>query len=106
MSVLKRKAAEIRTLTEDEVKESIAELKKEQFNLRFQQATGQLENTARVKLVRRGIARYETVLREKRKANKYGSFLPEPVPPKKRNEPSRREEDNDEEKPREQNRVR
>ena len=51
--------------TKDELKAKLVDLKKEQFNLRFQKATGQLENTARVRQVRRDIARIQTVLRAK-----------------------------------------
>jgi large subunit ribosomal protein L29 len=47
------------------LKEDLASLKKEQFNLRFQQATGQLEKSSRIRQVRRAIARVQTVLREK-----------------------------------------
>ncbi len=54
--------------TEDELKDSLLALKKEKFNLRFQQASGQLENTARVRQVRRDIARIKTVLRTKQPA--------------------------------------
>ena len=60
------KIAEIRTKTADELSDELAKLKKEQFNLRFQKATGQLENTARVRQVRRDIARIETVITAKR----------------------------------------
>jgi large subunit ribosomal protein L29 len=56
------KASELRTRTGDELREQLLELKKEQFNLRFQKATGQLENTARVREVRRDIARIKTIL--------------------------------------------
>ena len=56
------KASELRTRTADELRDQLAQLKKEQFNLRFQKATGQLENTARVRQVRRDIARIKTVL--------------------------------------------
>ena len=56
------KAAELRTRTEDPLREQLLQLKKEQFNLRFQKATGQLENTARVREVRRDIARIKTLL--------------------------------------------
>ena len=59
-------AKDIRTKTIDELTDELAQLKKEQFNLRFQKATGQLENTARVRLVRRDIARLQTVIGEKR----------------------------------------
>ncbi len=60
------KAADIRLMTDDQVSDEIERLKKEQFNLRFQRATGQLENTARVRQVRRDIARLTTVTAEKR----------------------------------------
>jgi large subunit ribosomal protein L29 len=56
------KAADVRAKSSDELKDELLALKKEQFNLRFQQATGQLENTARQRLVRRDIARIKTVL--------------------------------------------
>mgnify|MGYP000031464804 FL=1 len=62
------KASEVWTKTEDELKGELANLKKEQFNLRFQQATGQLENTSRVRQVRRDIARIHTVLAGKARA--------------------------------------
>ena len=56
------KAAEVRGKSDDELRTDLANLKKEALNLRFQQASGQLENTARRKLVRRDIARILTVL--------------------------------------------
>ncbi len=56
-------ATELRTKSADELKETLFALKKEQFNLRFQKASGQLENTARVRQVRRTIARVKTLLR-------------------------------------------
>ena len=56
------KAGDLRARTEDQLREQLLQLKKEQFNLRFQKATGQLENTARVREVRRDIARIKTVL--------------------------------------------
>lgn len=59
------KAADVRGKSEDQLKEELGALKKEQFNLRFQQATNQLEKTSRVREVRRGIARIRTILREK-----------------------------------------
>ncbi len=58
-------AQELRDKTPDQLREELASLKKESFNLRFQQATGQLENTARVREVRRETARVKTVLNEK-----------------------------------------
>jgi large subunit ribosomal protein L29 len=60
------KAADIRLMTDDQVKDEIDRLSKEAFNLRFQRATGQLENTARVRQVRRDIARLTTIASEKR----------------------------------------
>ena len=60
------KANDVRAMTPDQLEEELAKLKKEQFNLRFQKATGQLENTSRVRVVRRDIARIQTVLRAKR----------------------------------------
>ena len=56
---------DVRRLTADQLAESLLNLKKEQFNLRFQAATGQLEKTHRVEEVRRDIARIKTVLRAK-----------------------------------------
>jgi len=58
-------ANELRDKTPDQLKEQLAELKKESFNLRFQQATGALENTARVRQVRRDAAKVKTILNEK-----------------------------------------
>ena len=60
------KPEEIKGLTDDQIVDEIAKLKKEQFNLRFQKATGQLENTARVRHVRRDIARLKTIAAQKR----------------------------------------
>ena len=60
------KAEEIRQLTADQLDDQLVKLKKEQFNLRFQRASGQLENTSRVREVRRDIARLKTVQVQKR----------------------------------------
>jgi large subunit ribosomal protein L29 len=60
------KPADIRTMTIDQIDDEVLKLKKEQFNLRFQRATGQLENTARVREVRRDIARLKTIAQHKR----------------------------------------
>ncbi|MGA7431335.1 MAG: 50S ribosomal protein L29 [Xanthobacteraceae bacterium] len=60
------KAADIRAMTIDQIDDEVLKLKKEQFNLRFQRATGQLENTSRVREVRRDIARLKTVAKNKR----------------------------------------
>ncbi len=59
------KAEDARAKTADELTDLLMQLKKEQFNLRFQQASGQLENTARVRQVRRDIARIKTIRRER-----------------------------------------
>ena len=59
------KAQELRDLTPEELLKKKKDLKEEMFNLRFQHSTGQLDNTARLKLVKREIAKLETVLREK-----------------------------------------
>ncbi len=59
------KGADRRTQSVDELNDNLFDLKKEAFNLRFQRASGQLENTARVRQVRRDIARIKTILREK-----------------------------------------
>ncbi len=56
------KASDLRAQTKDQLNDQLVQLKKEQFNLRFQKATGQLESTARVRQVRRDIARILTVL--------------------------------------------
>jgi len=62
------KIAEARAMDAEKIDEEVVKLKKEQFNLRFQRATGQLENTARVRQVRRDIARLKTVAQQKRAA--------------------------------------
>ena len=58
-------AQELKAKTPDQLRDSLVALKKEAFNLRFQQATGQLENTARMRAVRREVARIQTVLTQK-----------------------------------------
>ncbi len=63
------KAADIRAMTVDQIDDEVLKLKKEQFNLRFQRATGQLENTSRVREVRRDIARLKTVAKNKRQGS-------------------------------------
>ena len=73
------KAADVRQMTPDQLDDKLAELKKEQFNLRFQRSTGQLENTSRVRIVRRDIARIETIAAQKRAGA--------PMPAKKAEEP-------------------
>jgi large subunit ribosomal protein L29 len=68
------KAADFRAMTVDQIDDEVLKLKKEQFNLRFQRATGQLENTARVRVIRRDIARLKTIGAQKR------AGAPEPAP--------------------------
>ncbi len=60
------KAQDVRAMTLDQLDDEVLKLKKEQFNLRFQRATGQLENTSRVRLIRRDIARMKTIAGQKR----------------------------------------
>jgi large subunit ribosomal protein L29 len=62
------KMSDVRPLTDDQLKDEIAKLKKEQFNLRFQKASGQLEKTARVRKVRRDLARLRTAETARRAA--------------------------------------
>ncbi len=59
------KAGQVHEMTIDQLSDELVKLKKEQFNLRFQAASGQLENTARVRQIRRDIARIQTVARER-----------------------------------------
>ena len=63
-------AVDVRAMTDSELADKLVSLKKEQFNLRFQAATGQLEQTAVIRLVRRDIARIKTVMTEKKSAAK------------------------------------
>jgi len=64
------KASELRVLTIEELANKEKELKNELFNLKFQDATGQIENPIRIRIVRRDIARIQTILNEKNKENK------------------------------------
>ena len=64
------KAGDARAMTPDQLSDELMKLKKEKFNLRFQRATGQLENTGRVREVRRDIARVKTIAAQKRAADK------------------------------------
>jgi large subunit ribosomal protein L29 len=63
-----QRLSDLKVMSEDQLGEEVLKLKKEQFNLRFQRATGQLENTSRVKIVRRDIARAKTIAAQKRDA--------------------------------------
>ena len=67
MAKQKNSIDDFRGRSQDELADQLSKLKKEQFNLRFQRANGQLENTGRVRVVRRNIARIETVLTEQRR---------------------------------------
>jgi large subunit ribosomal protein L29 len=60
----KQRFSDLRTMTQDQLQDELVTLKKEQFNLRFQRATGQLENTSRVREVRKDIARVRTLQRQ------------------------------------------
>jgi large subunit ribosomal protein L29 len=62
------KPADIRAMTVDQIDDEVVKLKKAQFNMRFQRATGQLENTAQVRQTRRDIARLKTIATQKRAA--------------------------------------
>ena len=64
----KNRLSDLKTMSDDQREQEILNLKKEQFNLRFQRATGQLENTSRVRVVRRDIARIKTLAAHKRAA--------------------------------------
>ncbi len=66
------KGQDLRGMTPDQLDEQVVKLKKEQFNLRFQRATGQLENTSRVREVRRDIARIKTVQVQRRRGEAQG----------------------------------
>ena len=63
----KQRYADLKVMTDDQLNDEVLKLKKEQFNLRFQRATGQLENTSRVRVVRRDIARAKTIAAQKRR---------------------------------------
>ncbi len=65
-----QRLSDLKVMTQDQLEDEVLKMKKEQFNLRFQRATGQLENPARVRIVRRDIARVKTIATQKRNANK------------------------------------
>ena len=66
----KARVADLRVMTDDQLEDEALKLKKEQFNLRFQRASGQLQDTARVRVVRRDLARVKTIAAQKRAAKK------------------------------------
>ena len=72
------KTADVRVMTADQLDDEVLKLKKEQFNLRFQRATGQLENTSRVRVIRRDIARIKTIAQEKREGKPAPARAAEP----------------------------
>ena len=66
----KQRLSDLRALSEDQLSDELLKLKKEQFNLRFQRATGQLENSSRVRVVRRDVARVKTLAAQARSKQK------------------------------------
>ena len=68
----KQRVTDLRVMSDDQLNDEVLRMKKEQFNLRFQRATGQLENTSRVREVRRDIARAKTIASQKRASTKKG----------------------------------
>jgi large subunit ribosomal protein L29 len=66
----KARITDLRVMTDDQLDDEALKLKKEQFNLRFQRASGQLQDTARVRVVRRDLARVKTIAAQKRTAKK------------------------------------
>ncbi len=60
-----KRLSDLKTMTPDQLQDELVSLKKEQFNLRFQRATGQLDNTGRIREVRRDVARVKTLTRQK-----------------------------------------
>ena len=68
----KARVGDLRVMTEDQLTDELLALKKEQFNLRFQRASGQLQDTSRVRVVRRDLARVNTIAAQKRAAKKEG----------------------------------
>ena len=66
----KQRVTDLRVMSDDQLNDEVLRMKKEQFNLRFQRATGQLENTGRVRIVRRDIARIKTIAAQKRATEK------------------------------------
>jgi len=63
-----QRLSDFKAMSDDQLNDELLKLKKEQFNLRFQRATGQLENTSRVRIVRRDVARIKTVASQKKRA--------------------------------------
>jgi large subunit ribosomal protein L29 len=85
------KSADVRAMTLDQLDDEVLKLKKEQFNLRFQRATGQLENTSRVRVIRRDIARMKTVAAQKRAGSEPVVAASAPAPKKTKSAKSKSE---------------
>ena len=83
------KAGDARAMTVDQLDDEVLKLKKEQFNLRFQRATGQLENTSRVRQVRRDIARMKTIAGQKRSGDPQAARAQQAKPVTKRKRAAR-----------------
>jgi large subunit ribosomal protein L29 len=81
------KTSDARAMTVDQIDDEVLKLKKEQFNLRFQRATGQLENTSRVRVVRRDVARLMTIARQKRAGEPMPEAKADPAPQKPKRSP-------------------
>jgi len=81
------KVADVRAMTLDQLDDEVLKLKKEQFNLRFQRATGQLENTSRVRVIRRDIARMKTIAGQKRAGMPEPEVKAAPAAPKAEKKP-------------------
>ena len=73
MSKKELNAVDVRAMTEDQLKDALLKLKQEQFNLRFQQASGQMDNTARYGQIRRDVARIRTIQSERKSQQEQGS---------------------------------
>jgi large subunit ribosomal protein L29 len=67
------KASDVKDLTDDQLVDELTKLKREQFNLRFQKATGQLENTTRFRQIRRDVARIRTTMQQRKLVNEVGA---------------------------------
>ena len=100
------KASDARAMTVDQLDDEVLKLKKEQFNLRFQRATGQLENTARVREVRRDVARMMTVAKQKRTGSEPAAkAAPKAEGPKVKRTPAARRPVSNRSKPNPKNRA-
>lgn len=78
------KTADLRAKSEDQLKQELLQLSKEQFNFRFQKSTGQLENASRIRVVRRGIAKIKTILAEMKSGKVQAAKAPKAKAPAKK----------------------